>query len=221
MYECCICHKHARRTLAGIMRHIREVHPHFEGKVKCGVDGCPTTASSYESLRQHMYRKHKAILQHNGPLCEPQRSVSFDLENDDGDESLGGATLDPSFAEYPTNGQHSRSSLVAAKFILKSRDGRKLTQTTMDGILQDTRNIVECTVDVLEASVLKKLQAFDRLTSEQVAEIRSLFTTPSLRNPFEGLETHYQQEKFFQEQFSYVVSVKLIMDVILLATFAV
>ena len=85
--------------------------------------------------------------------------------------------------------QHSSSE--AAKFILKCRDGRKLTQTVMDGILQDTKNIVERTVDVLEQSVIKKLQAFNTLSSEEVAEIQSLFTAPSVRNPFEGLETHY------------------------------
>ena len=76
MFECCICQKYARRTLAEIMRHIRDVHPHFDGTVRCGVEGCPSTASSYESLRQHMYNKHKHILKHNHPTIKPRdRSV--------------------------------------------------------------------------------------------------------------------------------------------------
>ena len=206
MYECCICNKHARRTLAGIMRHIREVHPHFEGTVRCGVDGCPTTTSSYESLRQHMYRKHKSILNYSTSLCDPQRNVCPDVGNYCGGESSDTSTLHPVVTSETTNQQHV--SLEAAKFILKVRDGRKLPQTVMDGIVQDTANIVECTVDVLERSVMQKLEGFTVLSSEKIAEIQSIFTVSSLRNPFAGLETYYQQEKFFQEQFNYVVSVQ-------------
>ena len=50
------------KTLNGILQHIREVHPHFEGRVMCGINGCPSTASTYESLRQHLYKKHAAEL---------------------------------------------------------------------------------------------------------------------------------------------------------------
>ena len=205
MYECCICNKHARRTLAGIMRHIREVHPHFEGTVRCGVDGCPTTTSSYESLRQHMYRKHKSILKYSTSLCDPQRNLCPDIENYFGAESLDTLTLHPVVTSDTTNKQHV--SLEAARFILKVRDGTELTQTVMDGILRDTKNIVQCTLDVLERSVIRKLEGFTVLSSEKIAEIRSIFTASSLRNPFAGLETYYQQEKFFQEEFNYVVSV--------------
>lgn len=56
MYECMICHQHAQTTLAGVLRHIREVHPHFQGSVPCGIQGCPSTPTSYEGLRQHVYR---------------------------------------------------------------------------------------------------------------------------------------------------------------------
>ena len=40
MYQCWLCHQYARKTLNGILRHIREVHTHFEGRVMCGINGC-------------------------------------------------------------------------------------------------------------------------------------------------------------------------------------
>lgn len=62
LYECWICKQHVRRSLSGILRHIREVHRHFEGRVPCRVEGCPATPATYEGLRQHMYRYHKCLL---------------------------------------------------------------------------------------------------------------------------------------------------------------
>ena len=213
MYECCICQKYARRTLAEIMRHIRDVHPHFEGTVRCGIDGCPSTASSYESLRQHMYSKHKDVLTHNQPLCEPQRDLPSGLtrerDSNDGNLELDGFMIqDPIASVGPAN--ESGPSFEAAQFILKTRDGRRLTQTATNGILQDTRIILERTVDMLQEKVMQKLKAVNTISSEDVSEIQSVFTSPSVRNPFDGLESLYLQEKFFQENFNYVVSTRSI-----------
>ena len=43
---------YARKTYAEVLRHIMEVHPHFSGPVKCGLENCPSTLTTYESLRQ-------------------------------------------------------------------------------------------------------------------------------------------------------------------------
>ena len=65
MHECNICKSYARKTLAKIKCHIREVHSHFERKVKCIVSNCPSTLSSYKSLRHHMYKYHKDALKNS------------------------------------------------------------------------------------------------------------------------------------------------------------
>ena len=60
MYECQVCKQFARLTLKEIIRHIRDMHRHFLLQlVRCGVHNCPSTATSYESLHQHMYKKHR------------------------------------------------------------------------------------------------------------------------------------------------------------------
>ena len=59
MYYCQICKQYAWVSLKEIIRHIRDMHRHFTTPVRCGVAGCPSTATSYESLRQHTYKKHR------------------------------------------------------------------------------------------------------------------------------------------------------------------
>ena len=67
MFLCQICNKYARRTLGEILRHIRDVHRHFTGKVRCGISNCPSTVTSYDSLRHHLYKKHhKDVLKDTG-----------------------------------------------------------------------------------------------------------------------------------------------------------
>lgn len=209
MYVCSICNRYARRTLAGILRHIREVHPHFDGIVRCGVESCPSTTRSYESLRQHLYKKHKNILKQESPEtpthCQPAagpRDVSPDITED-----VDPTSLDHFMDEPFKSMVDQHPSLQAAQFILKTRDGRKITQAAVNDILQDTRAIVEYSIDVLKHKVVNKLESLEIMSSEEISSIQDLFSSSSLRNPFEGLETQYRQEKYFQEHFNYVVSV--------------
>ena len=194
------------------MKHIRETHRHFEGAVRCGIDGCPSTRKSYESLRQHIYSKHKDVLKSSDPLvqrpCEAQSNSptpseelnELSMDND----CLDSNCCQSSAGELPTVEYHS--CLAAAQFILKTRDGRKITQTTLDGILSDTRGFIEQTVAVLEDQVKKKLEELNELSSEEIREVLSPFSMPIVKDPFKGLDTLYKQERFFQEHFNYVVS---------------
>ena len=77
MYECQICKQYARKSLKEIVRHIREVHRSFSTPVSCGVDDCTSSASSYESLRQHLYKKHRSALI---PEARPEVDTEVGLE---------------------------------------------------------------------------------------------------------------------------------------------
>ena len=203
MFECCICHKYARRTLAEIMRHIKNVHPHFEGIVKCGIESCPSTARSYESLRQHIYKKHKDVIMTNGNNNPNSNASNMTQEGYSNDlTAADDSELDPT---NPIANRTNQSSLQAAKFILKTRDGRKLTQTAMDGIIQDTKIIVEHVVDELEQKIMKTLENLGTITPNGISEVLSVFSNSSMRNPFEGMETQCKQEQYFRENLNYVV----------------
>ena len=36
--------------------YIRHLHPHFQSRVVCGLEGCVATPSSFQALRQHIYQ---------------------------------------------------------------------------------------------------------------------------------------------------------------------
>ena len=48
-------------TLKEILHHIRDAHRHFTTPVRCGINDCPSTASTYDSLMQHLYKGTEAI----------------------------------------------------------------------------------------------------------------------------------------------------------------
>ncbi len=94
------------------------------------------------------------------------------------------------------------STDLGAQFILKTRDGKGLTQTTTDEILHDVKTVLQNTVKTLEQEVLKKVDDLQVITKE---ELKRIFVDETLINPFKNLDTPYKQEKYIS---SYVVSHK-------------
>ena len=206
MFECCICHQHARTTLVGLLSHIRAVHPHFANRVVCGLNGCPATPSSFEALRRHMYRYHQDLLNISSTLTSSHGS-NADHDDDEhqfqtpDDSSSATSDVEQSVCQSP--------QIIGAEFILKIRDGRKLTQVATDEIINDTKIVLQNTTEVIEKKVIDKIKNLGVVSDDQLAEIRGIFNDVSLVNPFKGLETEYQQQKFISENFNYVVSLFL------------
>ena len=94
----------------------------------------------------------------------------------------------------------------AAKFILKTRDGKKITQTAMNGVVADTKILIEKAVESLESEVMKKLDEFPCLRADDKQSIKEVFAESTAINPFDGIETRYKQEYYFKEHFNDAVS---------------
>ena len=146
MYECQICEQYARHTLAEIMWHVRDTHRHFDGPVRCGIDGCPATPRSYDGLRQHVYKKHRDVLippfqnepgSHDSIVYMILEVIQMTLR------LRCHLSLPPTRRLALNLLQHERQTLEAAHFILKIRDGKRLTQTTTDGIVKDVQYMLD------------------------------------------------------------------------------
>ena len=118
--------------------------------------------------------------------------------------------------EIPSSSTFKEPSVIGAEFILKTRDGKKLTQVTTNGILEDSTLLVQNTVQIIERRVLETMKS--RAVDDIVSEVQGLFCDESLRNPFHGLQTQYQQEKFIQNNFNYVASFLFIIISIIIIT---
>lgn len=113
------------------------------------------------------------------------------------------------FEDSDMNEQQQTSLVNAAKFILKTKEGRKLTQVAMNGVVHDVQTMVQSMLEAVEQKLLDKFKTGGiATTEEQLQDLRSVFSGPS-SNPFQGLETEYKQEAFFKANFNYVVSIIL------------
>ena len=208
MYECQICKQYTRNSLKEIIRHIREVHRSFSTPVSCGVDDCPSTASSYESLRQHLYKRHRSALI---PEARPEVNTEVGLEVTF--PSTEEALVLPRGSESSSPDAHhivaeptcrpSSCKLEAAKYILRVRDGKGLTQVVTDRIMRDVDTLINCATDSLERRLTAKLAEMPQLSSSEIASIQGIFSP--VRSIFDGLDTVCKQEAFFAENFNYVV----------------
>ena len=208
MYECQICGQYARRTLAEIMRHVRDTHRHFDGPVRCGIDGCPATPRSYDGLRQHVYKKHRDVLIppfQNEPGSHD--SSLYDSRGNPNDSQAEMAPEPPSYSEASPQPPAKWKTLEAARFILKIRDGKRLTQTTTDGIVKDVQYMLDYSISDLINNVMEVLG--ENLTAGLKQKVQEEFSKADSKCLFDGLETQYKQEKFIQDHFQYVVSIRL------------
>ena len=85
-------------------------------------------------------------------------------------------------------------------FLLKLKEHRRVTQITIDDIVEGNSALLSSTVQHIEAGV----KAECGLDPDIVTDIFK-----DLPNPFNGIETRYLQEKFYHEHFGLIVSIKI------------
>ena len=147
MYCCCICASFASSNFSSVLRHIGNTHSGSSNfSIPCPVSDCSRHENPYicyESFRSHVYRKHRELLEEGFPR------LSHDLEHERSDADLEGAD-NPNYIlnHGDEDGQDHDSSrrdfqLDVAKFLLKTREERRITQTALDGMVQDVGNLWE------------------------------------------------------------------------------
>lgn len=91
----------------------------------------------------------------------------------------------------------------AALFLLKTREEGRLTQTTLDQVVQSTSSLCEQVASNLKSQVSEAIQKVGLTEADQKKVLDSLGCISC--DPFEGLRTEYKQEKFYKENFNYLV----------------
>lgn len=188
MYVCSLCNRFRGSNFAYILRHIGNTHRFDPGfSIACGLKSCPATYTNYESFRSHVYRKHRdeLFLESTVPTpdshAEETDSSMLDWEDTDAFDGNHGHST-----------EQNDLKLHAAKFILKTKEECKLTQTSVDKILSSVKGLWEQAMDNV------RIKLADHITAEIDHCISS--------SPFDGLETQHLQQKYYHEKFCYVVS---------------
>lgn len=87
----------------------------------------------------------------------------------------------------------------AALFLLSAKERFQLTQSALDFITQQVKQMISFTIDDVEEKIKKQLV-------DQGIELDICKCFEAVRNPFIHLETEYMQNKFYEENFNLIVS---------------
>ena len=195
MYVCTICDLFAGQSFAAVLRHIGNTHRYDPGlSIRCGIESCPEVYVNFESFRSHVYRKHRDAVY----SC-PSRSEneSQDQRGDTQEEFLDDWS-DDMFESGNEIADDIKTS--AAKFLLKTREEHKVTQTTINKVVGDIKSLWSHALETVKQKVQQRLSGSSDSLVENVMECFDDST------PFDGLETEYLQHKYYKEHFHFVVS---------------
>ena len=191
-YVCSVCHNFAAPSFDSVLRHIGSIHscePNLH--LTCGIEGCPR---SYRSYRKHLFKKHQEFVDQTSQASDEQPLNGFDLNDDEPSPPPSDARL-----QVLTTPKHA-----AALFLLKAKEGHRLSQTALDGVIGDFSEFLTTTVSSVGDAVKECLKD-SAVGMEIMSRIDNIFH--NYKTPFEGLQTSYLQHKYYAEFFNYVVSI--------------
>ena len=119
--------------------------------ILCGINSCTEKYKNFESFRSHVYRKHREALVRSpqpGPSpAETDVGGAGKLDQEDGEDDIAGWEDE---GQTPCRDDPKR---LPALFLLKTREERKVTQTALNGIVQDFGGIWRDAMERLQVSV--------------------------------------------------------------------
>ena len=195
------------------MQHISRVHSHCSGfSITCGINGCLRTYTNYTSWSRHVRQVHKIHAQ--------QETVSTTTTDPDTDTMDTSDTTDMDMMYTETmecdDAPPSRSRQLdetekkkeRACWILKLRDGNKLTQSCTEKILGNVSELCMQIISDIKEAVAQELRD-NNISNMCTRKILTILDNPQYSEPFKGLETKHLQMAVFRQHLGYVVSLNL------------
>lgn len=217
--QCTLCQSLSPSLLLHIS-HLRLVHsqdPSFH--VSCGIDGCTDVFRAFSSYNSHVYRRHRVALgleKAEVPVIPPGSEPSEDSPMSScGDEypvtavtyeEHCGISCEPESCATKKplpSSAHVAGMKTNAEFLMKLSEGRQLSQVALGDVIAGCRSICQQTVSQVQESVLSALENAGINYSNHPGLNEALCSKP---DPFEGIDSAYLREKFYQEHFNYLVS---------------
>lgn len=218
----CSAASHLKFNIKGYIQHLRLFHAHLpDFKTVCSIHGCLRSFTNFGTFLNHVYSVHgensrascTVIPENNSALAESHEDEDESCEDED----------DNHYAEQDfecNNGQptndldnqpcFSREMLQksSATFLLGIKEKFKLTQASLQGIIQGVTALNHQNMSALKGQVCMRFsnvlailsrlyfQIYDILNARNISPMQ----VPALQecfkqyeSPFIGLETHYQQ----------------------------
>lgn len=192
-------------NLTEFLKHIQLFHSHQPGfSITCGLNGCLRSFSSFQSFRNHVYSYHggESSLDQQ-QTADGKSDGTGDIGGDDGDDDGDGddgITFDSEVRETPPSQRN------AAMFLMGLKEKYMITQVALQGVIEGVTNLVQSHLDALHSQVQQQLLQ-SGVSQAAIDGIQPLFSEcGTYAHPFQGLETQYQQLKFYRQHFKLIVS---------------
>lgn len=184
------------------MTHTFQAHsstPNFS--FRCGINGCVQTFKKFSAISSHIKRRHQNHTNgHNSSFADDGPSES---QADDHGENAAIQEQDPEISEEP---DHLAVQKACATLILTLKEKHKLTQTAVDFLIGQVRELINCITSDLRLKV-ETVMRDHNMAAE--LELSSCFENVK---SFEGLHSEYMQSKFYKEHFDLIVSVSMYIE---------
>ena len=92
----------------------------------------------------------------------------------------------------------------SAMFILKTRDGRRLTQAATDNILRDVTELFQSRLETVCHNTVETLKDAG-VDDSTISTVKDSILAQC--KPFKGLETEYHQNAYIRDHFGLIVSI--------------
>lgn len=197
-------------NLTDFLKHIKLFHSHQPGfSITCGLHGCLRTFKNFRSFQNHVYDYHGGdctLTNHEGD----DKEASDDPDDADDESCLDGGGFDDH--DVGDNGENSTKSSSgqnlqrsAALFLMHLKEKHLITQTALQGVIEGVSGLMQGHLDSLHSEVCQQL-SLAGVSDSIISSLGMIFSNDGAHGrPFAGLETHYQQLKFYRDQFNFIV----------------
>lgn len=192
-------------TLKQYLQHLRLFHAHQPRfHLTCGIQGCQRTFLKFRTFENHVSLMHREQQHHS----DEQHMVS---ENDhadcSGEDMATNNSMDIVQISSNTTSEPAFMNLQksSALMLLKLKEVHKLTQVTLQGIVDDVTDLCQNRLSAIHSAVNLAITNAG-LSPSDIEGLKDIFDSDNeFAQPFFGLETQYQQFKFYKENFKFVV----------------
>ena len=95
--------------------------------------------------------------------------------------------------------------VAAAKWILKNREGHRISNSVMESIVSGAKFLYETALSEIQPQVVDEMKEAN-ITPDTITSVSRVFDGETqYTNVFRGLETTYRQNSFIKDHFRFVV----------------
>ena len=208
-----MCGDYSVPTFKLLLRHIGRVHGNSSDFIMlCGLDvngtRCATTFTNFHAYKRHLRKKHREVTS-NTEVTEEKSDEEVDNPEDTGEavevnclDECGPSSPTSELSQIETEKDLNRE---VALWILKLKEGRKLTQSAVDEVLSD---VTELCTDVVThlGDELRKVLDSAGISSSDIPGFDDIISDDTqYTNPFRNLRTQHLQMAYYRKHFNFVV----------------